>query len=140
MANATGAYKMKSSEKFPRIYRIITEKPVYKKALTLIGGILVFFVAITLVVGIAFFTLKIYKNYVIFQNLSVKRQNLQNQISFWQSVVDKYDGYKDAYFRIGLLEYQLGDFQKARNYNEKALLLDPNFEDAKNLEVILNKK
>jgi tetratricopeptide (TPR) repeat protein len=65
---------------------------------------------------------------------------LQSKANFWQAIIDKYDGYKDAYFQKALLEYNLGQIDKAKEDNAKALLLDPNFTDAKKLETVLNNK
>jgi tetratricopeptide (TPR) repeat protein len=148
--------KKKVTSQFPNIYRIITEskvvvkakkswfrllsKPKLKKFLLILSGILVFATILILIVGIVVFSFKFYENYVSYQKLLEKRQNLQSKINFWQSVWQKYPGYKDAYFQAAILEYQLGDLQQAQNYNQKALLLDPNFENAIKLEDSLNKK
>jgi len=153
---------MKNKEKkhlasqFPNIYRIITEsnlvkkirkswirlsnQPRLKEFFLILSAILVFAIISVLTVGIVIFSLSFYKNYTMYQKLFGKRQNLQNQINFWESVWQKYPGYKDAYFRAAILEYQLSDFQKAQDYNQKALMLDPNFENAIKLEDVLNKK
>lgn len=153
---------MKNKEKkhpasqFPNIYRFITENSFIhkikkstirlsnqsklKKIIEAISIAVVLFTVIILVLGISIASLKLYRYYKDYRLISAQRQNLQGQINFWQSIADKYDGYKDAYFRIAVLEYQLSDFQKAREANNKALVLDPNFDDAKKLEAILDKK
>ena len=144
------------SQEFPNIYRFITEKvyllkpkkmmfrlinqPKLNKILKIISVFFVILIVILLSFGIIVFGIRFYKNYQDFRKISVQRENLQSQINFWQSIADKYPGYKDAYFRIAILQYQLGNFQKSKDANIKALLLDPNFDDAKNLEVILEKK
>lgn len=127
------------SAQFPRIYRLITEKPLIKNVFKFFAVVLILISVFILTISIAYFTVKFYKNFSELKNLNLKRQNLENQANFWESVAQKYDGYKDAYFRVAVTEYQLGNFQKARDYNEKALLLDPNYSDAKKLEDILNK-
>jgi len=145
-----------SASQFPNIYRIITENRIIKKIeklwirlsnqsklkelFLILSAFLVFAIISVLTVGIVIFSLNFYKNYAIYQKLWEKRQNLQSQINFWQSVWQKYPGYKDAYFQAAILEYQLSDFQKAQDYNQKALMLDPNFENAIKLEDVLNKK
>lgn len=153
---------MKNKEKkhlasqFPNIYRIITEsrgvnktqkwwlrlsnQSKLRKFLLILSGIVILATILILTVGIVVFSYKFYKNYVSYQKLSEKRQNLQSQINFWQSVSQKYPGFKDAYFQAAILEYQLSDLQKAKDYNKKALMLDPNFENAIKLEDVLNKK
>ena len=153
---------MKNKEKkhlasqFPNIYRNITEsknvqslqnisirllnQPKVNKLLTFLSIIFVFLVVIILVLEITVFSFGAFRYYDYYRQISLQRENLQSQINFWQSIADRYDGYKDAYFRIALLEYRLGDLQKAKVANAKALILDPNFDDAKKLEVILDKK
>ena len=148
--------KKHSTSQFPNIYRFITENKnllnfkektirlsnrLKFKKIAIIGSIvLLFFIVIVLAVGISLAGIRFYNYYSEYKQISIRRENLQSQINFWQSIADKYDGYKDAYFRIALLEYQLSDFQKAKEANLKALILDPNFDDAKKLETVLSNK
>jgi tetratricopeptide (TPR) repeat protein len=148
--------KKHSASQFPNIYRFITEstsiqefkkttrrllnKPKIKKIIAISSVILLFLTVVILILGISISGIGLYKYYRNYKQIAAQRENLQSQINFWQSIADKYDGYKDAYFRIALLEYQLSDFQKAKDANTKALLLDPNFDDARKLEVVLDKK
>jgi len=141
---------------FPNIYRIITERkvfrnlpklklslslqPKFKKFLVIFAAMAVFFVMAVLTAGIAFFSVKVYQNYQQITQINLQRQQIQSKINFWQSIADKYDGYKDAYFQMAILDYQLGNFQKAKLENQKTLTLDPNFEDAKNLKEVLDSK
>ena len=141
---------------FPNIYRRITERgvlqklpkltfslslqPKLKKYLVIFTAMAIFVVIIILTVGIAFFSVKVYQNYQAITQINVQRQQIQDKINFWQSIADKYEGYKDAYFQMAILDYNLGNFKKAKLENQKALTLDPNFEDAKNLNAVLNDK
>jgi hypothetical protein len=60
-----------------------------------------------------------------------KRQTMQaaiaREITHWQKTTQKYGQYRDGYFRLALLQYQLGNEQLAGIYIEKALAVDPNF-------------
>lgn len=141
---------------FPNISRFIPEggvfkkrlkltfslslQPKHKKFLTIFAAIAVFIIIVVLTVGIGFFSIKVYQNYQQITQINAQRQQIQSKINFWQSIADKYAGFKDAYFQMAMLDYNLGNFQKARLENQKALTLDPNFEDAKNLKVILDNK
>ena len=145
----------KKPQQFPKNYRFITESKTFKsiskywfrlsnqakakKFFQYTSVVLVILTILVLIFGITIFSINLYKNYQQFAQISSQRQNMQSQINFWQSVADKYDGYKDAYFREAILQYNLGDFKNAKINNEKALLLDPNFSDAKKLEDVLNK-
>lgn len=138
---------------FPNIYRIITENVTlqklvklefrllnqskYKKEITYFLSLIVFVVVILLSVGISVLAIKLYQEINLYSKTISQRQAMQKKINFWLSFTQKYEGYKDAYFQIALLEYRLGNFEKSRYHNKKALLLDPGFEDAKNLEVLL---
>lgn len=141
---------------FPSISRIITEnnfilrlnkswksffaKTQVKKGVLIISGVLTFLLILVLSMGIILLSFNIYKNINKVRNINSQREDLQSQINFWTSVTNKYPGYKDAYFRIAVLEYNLGDFKKAEMYNSKALVLDPNYKDALILNKILLKK
>jgi len=97
-------------------------------------------ISLVLVIGIAFFAVKTYQDLTQVAQINSQRQNLQGKANFWQAIIDKYDGYKDAYFQKAVLEYNLGQITKAKDDNQKALLLDPNFADAKKLETVLEEK
>ena len=93
-----------------------------------------------LIIGIGIFSFKSFEYLNQTHQVSLERQEMQERINFWQSIANKYEGYKDAYFQMAILDYQLGNFQKAKTENKKALTLDPNFEDAKKLELLLENK
>lgn len=92
-----------------------------------------------MVAGIGYFAAQTYQNLNQTIQINNERQDLQGKANFWQAIINQYDGYKDAYFQKALLEYKLGQVDKAKQDNQKALLLDPNFTDAKKLEVLLSK-
>jgi hypothetical protein len=132
------------ASQFPNIFRIITENKYYKsilgskKAFYALSGFM-FFVTIVLAAGTMIASLSLYRNVSSLLQLTNNRRELISKLNFWTSISDKYEGYKDAYFQIATLEYKLGDINKAKQANLKALLLDPNFGDAKKLEVLLDK-
>lgn len=146
----------KKTSQFPNIYRIITENILFqrvskagirllnqskhKKVLMYFLSFVILVLIILLLVGSSILIIKLYQQVNLYSSITTKRQNLENKIIFWKSFTQKYDGYKDAYFQIAFLQYQLGNFEKARENNKKALLLDPGFEDAKNLQVLLENK
>jgi tetratricopeptide (TPR) repeat protein len=137
--------KNKLASQFPKIYRIITENKHYKKFLAskrvfyILSGFIVF-VSMIITIGVVIFSVKLYENTSILIGLTNSRRGLASEVSFWNSISQKYEGYKDAYFQIAILEYKLGNFKKAKEANLKAILLDPGFEDSKKLEVLLNGK
>jgi hypothetical protein len=134
----------KPGTQFPSIFRIIPESKLFKQALKskplfyFISGFMVI-MSMILVLSIGIFGVKLYGNLNMLIRLTNQRQELKAKINFWQSIAEKYEGYKDAYFQIAVLEYRLGDLNGAKQANIKALLLDPNFEDAKKLDSLLSK-
>lgn len=133
--------KLKSPTEFPNIFRFITEQKYFKKIkkhqwrLITAGFVSAIILGAIVIVGA-----DSYKNYQENKRLSEKRKNIEAQIKFWQSVNQKYKGFRDSYFELALLEYQLKDFNKSRVYLKEALRLDPNFKDGRKLEDILSKK
>lgn len=83
------------------------------------------------------FTSSFYQKAAEYRKISLERKNTEEKINFWKSIANKYEGYKDAYFQIALLEFRLGNIKNALEYNKKALFLDPNFEDSKKLQILL---
>ncbi len=130
-------------QEFPKIFRTIPENKLFKKALKSktfkylsLGFISV--LCILLALSIIIIGTVVYRNVSILIQTSNQRKEIRDKIAFWQSVVEKYPAYKDAYFQIAALEYRLGDFENARQANNKALLLDPSFKNAEELESLLN--
>ena len=72
--------------------------------------------------------------------LQNNREEIVLQINYWQKVVVKYKDYRDGYFQLAILEYQLKDIGKAKMYLDEVFKLDPNFEKGRELERILNSK
>ncbi len=56
-----------------------------------------------------------------------ERAHVEKEIVYWQGIADKYQGYRDVYYRIASLQYKLGNVAASQEYVKKALDLDPNF-------------
>lgn len=63
---------------------------------------------------------------------------IRQEISFWEEVIQKKADYRDAYFRLAVLNYQIGQKEEAKRYLERTLELDPDFEPAQKLQKSLN--
>ncbi len=127
--------------KFPNIFRFITEQKYFKRIkkhqwrLITAGFVSAIILGAIVIVGA-----DSYKNYQENKRLSEKRENIETQIKFWKSINQKYPGFRDSYFELAILEYQLKDFSKSREYLKEVLRLDPNFKSGRKLESILNEK
>lgn len=122
---------------FPKFYRTITERLQIRRhgLLYIVAFVSLVLFAVVLIVGY-----QTYLNYQHKQALEQKRQQILSDISFWQGIVEKYPDYRDGYFELALLEYQIKDFAKAKAYTEKSLSIDPNFEKGVVFVGILNSK
>ncbi|MEK7502250.1 MAG: tetratricopeptide repeat protein [Patescibacteria group bacterium] len=133
--------KLKSSIEFPNIFRFITEQKYFKRIkkhqwrLITAGFVSAIILGAIVIVGA-----DSYKNYQENKRLSEKRENIETQIKFWKSINQKYPGFRDSYFELAILEYQLKDFSKSREYLKEVLRLDPNFKSGRRLGSILNEK
>lgn len=149
---------------FPNIYRFITEKKLNfaklhrglaflnssislkwqpkftKSASKETKNLFKIIIVVSLMVAVLTIGLDLYLNYKKNNELVSSKNDMMSQIKIWESIIDKYPGYKDAYFRLSVMEYRMGDFAKAKQYVQKALVLDPNFKDAERLSVILDSK
>jgi len=122
----------KETRQFPKIYRFITER--FKKSeqdlkILIVG--FAFGVIVTLVVLAA---LDLAASIRSFNALKSQRQTLLSQVNYWQGVVEKQSGYRDGYFMLAVLEYQLKDFDKSKEYLKKVVAIDPNFAPAQDLQ------
>lgn len=64
-------------------------------------------------------------------------QRIKNEISFWEKIVNEKPSYRDAYLQLAILNYQIYETEKVREYLKKAIELDPNYKPARELEKIL---
>lgn len=72
------------------------------------------------------------------ETLETKPQKIGEEIRKWEELLKEKTGYRDAYFKIGILYYQFYKNQEALEAVNKALEIDPNFEPAKKLKELLS--
>ncbi|MFH1186656.1 MAG: hypothetical protein V1697_00620 [Candidatus Levyibacteriota bacterium] len=124
----------KRKPRFPRISRFITEKSGFLlnnkySRVVIYSLIYISLISITVYLGLNF-----YNNYNTQKELSLEREKVSVQIKVWQGVIDKYPNFKDAYLQLAVLEYRVGNINKSRVYVKKALVLDPEYSDAIELD------
>lgn len=145
----------KQKKQSPRNYRIITDLPamlahvlqagrfkkVSKKSPKLLERLkieaLVFLYVVT-IFSILILAFNLFTNLQRQKEINFQREKIQSEIKLWQDVADKFKNYKEAYYQLAVLEYELGEIEKAKFYISKSLYLDPNFDKAKELKKILN--
>ena len=112
---------------FPKNLRFITEYSFSESQSITIKVILTSAVSVFLL-GLIFLQAIALSNTLKQQEAQVQqREQLQNEVKYWESIANKYQGYRDVYYRIGALQYKLGNTAESQKYVKKALELDPNF-------------
>lgn len=128
--------------KFPKIYRIITEpfhlfkkskkkkSEIFKKLK--FQSLVTFYIVTSALILLLSFDLLISLQKQ--KEINFERTKIKSEIKLWEAISAKYQGYKEAYYQLALLNYRIGETDKAKFYVNKALYLDPNFEKARDLQ------
>jgi len=64
-------------------------------------------------------------------------EEIKKLITLWQKIIEEKPGYRDGYVQLAYLHYKIYENEKAKEYLEKAIELDPNYEPTRELEKIL---
>ncbi|MGB9706686.1 MAG: tetratricopeptide repeat protein [Microgenomates group bacterium] len=64
-------------------------------------------------------------------------KDIRQLITAWEKIVEEKPNYRDGYLQLAYLHYKIFESKKAKEYLEKALNLDPNYEPARELEKII---
>jgi tetratricopeptide (TPR) repeat protein len=131
------AKTVKKTLQFPNISRIITERLPFKKLKNYRLWILA--VCIVLSIGIVVASFFLYNAIKERQQVETEKEKVMQEINYWENVVSEHKDYRDGFFKLALLEYQIGNKQKSWEYLQKSLELDPNFEKGRDLEKMLRK-
>ncbi|MBI4079484.1 MAG: tetratricopeptide repeat protein [Candidatus Levybacteria bacterium] len=140
--NRTQKHAEKHKVQFPSFSRFITD---IKRGLLAVKlwlrqetlKALFSLVSFLIIVLMGFVGVKLQSMVVQKQELEKNRAAILTEIQYWQNVVIRYSNYRDAYFKIAILEYQLGNDKEAKEYLAKTLVLDPNFEQGRSFEKLL---
>ncbi|MBI4100491.1 tetratricopeptide repeat protein [Candidatus Microgenomates bacterium] len=116
----------KAKDKFPSIYRRITEKKIWLAVASVVIGVAI------LIVGA-----DLQKNIQKKQDIEKERVKIAKEIEYWEKTIEKYKDFRDAYFQLAVLNYRLGELEKAKPFLQKTLELDPNFEEGRELEKLV---
>lgn len=64
-------------------------------------------------------------------------QDIKKLIVFWERIVQEKPNYRDGYLQLAALNYKIWQNEKAKEYLKQALIIDPNFEEAREMEKII---
>ncbi|MCL4389999.1 MAG: hypothetical protein M1484_01065 [Patescibacteria group bacterium] len=62
-----------------------------------------------------------------------KVQDIKSQIIYWQKIAGELPGYRDAYLKLAVLNYDIGRNFDAKKFLDTALEIDPNSSQAATL-------
>jgi tetratricopeptide (TPR) repeat protein len=116
---------------FPKIFRFITEYHLSEQSIFYFKLTAVSFFSGLLLLGIGIQLIVLQQNREEARQASSQREQVIKELSYWKSLVGKYKDYRDVYYRIATLSYQLGNKDESKLYVRKTLELDPNFEAGK---------
>lgn len=140
-----GREKVGKKQEFPNIYRIFTESFISLKSrlerldLSRIFIACLILLILLAVAGTILTSLDLYKNNQKKQKIEAEREKLTTELKQWQGIAGKYKGYRDAYFKLAVLSFQLKDFDRSKFYLMQVFSLDPNFQAGRDLEKMLKK-
>ncbi len=120
-------------KKLPRNYRFITEK--------IHSDHLIFFIGITcIIIATIIVSFDLYSNYKTQKQLTAEKVKVVKELAYWQKEVGDKPNYRDGYFSLALIYYQLKDFENSSENLDRAMNIDPNFEKGKELRVLLEEE
>lgn len=67
-------------------------------------------------------------------------KDVKKLIAAWEKIIEEKPGYRDGYLQLTYLHYKIYENKKAKEYLEKAIELDPNYEPTRDLEKLLQKE
>lgn len=108
--------------KFPKISRFIPEVSVKKGVFSLI--LLISFVLSVLIV---MQLIDLGRSVYIIRVANAQKEATREELMYWEDVIGRFPGYRDAYFRAYLLSSRLNDKEKAQRYLGELLRIDPGF-------------
>jgi len=135
MKNNNKFFKKNSSKKnkLPSNYRIFTEKLINDHTVFFLGAIII-------ILATALVLFDFYSNFKKQEIIFTERKEIVNDLNFWNKEVIEKPNYRDGYFSLSIIYYQLGDYDNSQKNLNKAMDIDPNFENGKALLKILENK
>ena len=127
------AWKLPAGQ-FQNNLRFITEKNIVKYLRKHSMMIMVIFSTLLIFLSIFVVAIDIYRTQKVNTQLGIERLGIENEINFWESISEKYPNYRDAYFKLAVLNYRLKNMKKSRENLEIVLRIDPNFKEGLELE------
>ncbi len=125
-------------KQFPNFYRFITEalKPLGVRGEWAKKGIYACFILVLL--AIIAISLHLFVSLKTISNSADNSLGIAQEAVYWQNVEKTYPNYRDSYFQLALIAYQVGNLKRARLYLKQAEAIDPNYQGIAKLQKYLN--
>ena len=123
-------HKKDVKKELPKNSRIITEKLINDHSIFFLGIVII-------IIAIIFLSFDFYNNFKKQEIIASQRSEVIKDLNFWNREVIEKPNYRDGYFSLSLIYYQLGDYKNSIDNLDKAMNIDPNFEEGKKLLEIL---
>ncbi|HZE87089.1 MAG TPA: hypothetical protein VE090_02665 [Methylomirabilota bacterium] len=124
---------------FPNNLRFITEHPWFSRSTLFTKLLFASFISGIILIGIVLQGFMLQQNLQKGQEINQERLKLTQELIYWQNTAKHYTNYRDIYFRIATLQYEIGNNEAARDSLQKVLSLDPNFKEGQLLGEKINK-
>lgn len=122
--------KKEQKKKLPSNSRNITEKIINDHSIF-------FFGVVCITLAIIFISYDFYNNFKKQEVVYLERGKIIDDLNYWNREVIEKPNYRDGYFSLAIIYYQLGDFNSSLENLDKAMNIDPNFEKGKELKEII---
>lgn len=127
-------HKQSKKKYFPNNLRFITDNFIWEFIRKKRRTLLIVFSTFLILIAISAVAYDTYNNYLDNERFAQERTKIENNIKFWQSAVERFPNYRDAYFELAILNYRLRKYENAKKYLDDALKLDPTFREGKELK------
>ena len=67
-------------------------------------------------------------------NLKKRHLKIKEEINLWQERIETHPGFRDAYLKLAVLNWQIDENAETKKYLDKVLEIDPNNSSARELE------
>lgn len=131
--------KKSTKRELPQIFRRITARVPFLASIHLWRRLIVLIILSMIVLQIVQMGQRLYSNYYESQLLLAEKQAIEAEIAEWEKIVVERPGYRDGYFELAVLTYQLNRIEETKRYLNGVFELDPNYQPARELEKEINK-
>lgn len=96
--------------------------------------VVVSFSTLLLLIALYFAAADLYQTLFLQQKIKAEKQQVREKIVAWKEFMETHPEYRDGYFELAVLSYQLKEKDIALSYVREALALDPNFTTGREFE------